>query len=93
MIKKRDVLGIFCFTLHGTLLSRVFFNCFMGFPDGSVGKESTCKAGDSSSIPGLGGFPGEGNGNPLQYSCLGNPMGRRGWWTLVHGVAKAVNTT
>ena len=60
---------------------------------GSAAKNLPAKAGDTSSIPGLGGFPGEGNGNPLQYSCLGNPMGRRVWWTVVHGAAKAVNTT
>ena len=50
--------------------------CFMGFPGGSDGKESACNAGDVGSIPGPGRSPGEGNGNPLQYSCLGNPMDR-----------------
>ena len=50
--------------------------CFMGFPGGSDGKESACNAGDVGSIPGPGRYPGEGNGNPLQYSCLGNPMDR-----------------
>ena len=48
----------------------------MGFPGGSDGKESACNAGDVGSIPGPGRYPGEGNGNPLQYSCLGNPMDR-----------------
>ena len=43
---------------------------------------------DTGSIPGLGRSPGEGNGNPLQYSFLENPMNRRGWWATVHGVAK-----
>ena len=47
-----------------------------GFPGGSDGKESSCKAGDRSLIPGLGRCPGEGNGCPLQYSCLENPMDR-----------------
>ena len=47
---------------------------FKGFPDGSDGKESTYNAGDLGSIPGLGRYPGEGNGNPLQYSFLENPM-------------------
>ena len=47
---------------------------FFGFPGGSAGKESTCNAGDLGSIPGLGRFPGEGNGNPLHYSCLKNPL-------------------
>ena len=54
-------------------------------------KESSCNAGDERDvglIPGLGRSPGEGNGNPLQYSCLGNPMDRGVWWATVHGVAK-----
>ena len=46
----------------------------------SGGKESACNAGDSDSIPGSGGCPGEGNSNPLQYSCLENPMYRGAWW-------------
>ena len=49
---------------------------FQDFPGGSVGKESACNPGDLVLIPGLGRSPGEGNGNPLQYSCLGNPMDR-----------------
>ena len=60
-----------------------------GFPGGSDGKESSCNEGDPGSIPGLGRFPGEGNGNPLQYSCLGNPMDRGAWRATVHGVAKS----
>ena len=55
------------------------------FPSGSGGKESACNAGE----PGLGGSPGEGNGNPLQYSCLENPMERGAWWAAVHEVAKS----
>ena len=51
----------------------------MGFPGGSVGKESACSAGDLGSIPGLGRSSGEGNGNPLQYSCLENPMEGGAW--------------
>ena len=51
----------------------------MDFPDGSDGKVSAFKAGDPGSIPGLGRFPGEGNGNPLQYPCLENPMDRGAW--------------
>ena len=50
-----------------------------GFPGGSEGKESAYSAGDLCSIPGLGRSPGEGNGNPLQYSCLKNPMDRGAW--------------
>ena len=60
----------------------------MGSPGGSDGKESACKAGDAGLIPGLGRSPGEGNGNPLQYSCLENPMDREAWCATVHGVAK-----
>ena len=59
------------------------------FPGGSVGKESVCNAGDPDSIPGLGRSPGEGNGNPLQYSCLENPMDRGAWQAIVHGVTKS----
>ena len=60
----------------------------MNFPHSSVGKESACNAGDLSSIPGLGRSPGEGNGNPLQYSCLENPMDRGAWWATFHGVSR-----
>ena len=60
-----------------------------GFPGGSEGKVSACNAGDLSLIPGSGRSPGEGNGNPLQYSCLENPMDRGAWQTTVHGVAKS----
>ena len=51
-------------------------------------KNPPANAGDVGSITGLGLSPGEGNGNPLQYSCLGHPMARGGWWATVHGVAK-----
>ena len=60
----------------------------VGFPDGSVGKESTCNAGIWGSIPGWGTPPGEGKGNPLHYSCLGNPTDRGAWWATVHGVTR-----
>ena len=53
--------------------------CVLGFPGGSKGKESTCKAGDLSLIPGSGRSPGEENGNPLQYSCLENPTDGGAW--------------
>ena len=58
------------------------------FPGGSDDKDSAHTAGDPGSIPGSGGSPEEGNGNPLQYSCLGNPTDRGAWWAPVHGVAK-----
>ena len=61
----------------------------MGFPGGSASKEFACNAGDPGLIPRLGRCPGEGNGNPLQYSCLENAMDRRAWWATVHGVAKS----
>ena len=61
----------------------------MGFPGGSDGKESACSEGDPGSIPGSGRSPGDGNGTPLQYSCLENPMDGGAWWTTVHGVAKS----
>ena len=61
----------------------------MGFPGGSEVKASACNAGDLGSIPGLGRSPGEGNGNPLQYSCLENPMDGAAWWATVHGVTKS----
>ena len=57
-----------------------------GFPCSSVGKESACHAGDLGSIPGLERSPGEGNGNPLQYSGLENPMDRGAWQATVHGI-------
>ena len=60
----------------------------MGLPSGSDGKESACNAGDTVLIPGLGRSPGEGNGNPLQYSCLENSMDRGAWQAVVHGVEK-----
>ena len=61
----------------------------MGFPGGSDSKEFACNAGDPRMIPGSGRYPGEGNGNLLQYSCLENPMDRGAWWTTVHVVAKS----
>ena len=64
----------------------------LGLPGSSVVKNWPANAGDTSeigSIPVLGRFPGEGNDNPLQYSCLGNPMDRRAWWATVHRVAKS----
>ena len=59
------------------------------FPGGSDGKASAYNAGDLGSIPGSGRSPGEGNGNPLQYSCLENPMDGGAWLATVHGVAKS----
>ena len=61
----------------------------VGFPEGSDGKESACNVGDAGSIPGLGKYPGGGNGNLLQYSCLENSMDRGDWRATVHGIAKS----
>ena len=60
-----------------------------GFPGGSEVKASAWNAGDPGLIPGSGRSPGEGNGNPLQYSCLENPMEEGAWWATVHGVTKS----
>ena len=65
----------------------------LGFPGGSEVKGSACIAGDLGSIPGLGRSPGEGNGKPLQYSCLENPMDGEAWWATVHGGRKESDTT
>ena len=60
----------------------------MGVPGGAVVRNLPASLGDTCSIPGSGGFPGEGNGNPLQCSCLENPMDRGAWGAMVHGLTK-----
>ena len=64
-------------------------NVWRDFPGGSNSKESTCNAGDPDLIPGSGRSPGEGHGNPLQYSCLENPKDRGAQWAKFHGVTKS----
>ena len=64
-----------------------------GFLGGSVVKNLPANAGDAGSIPGMGKSPGEGNGNPLQYSCLGNPIDREAWCATVQEVAKESDMT
>ena len=64
-----------------------------GFLGGSVVKNLPANAGDAGSIPGMGKSPGEGNGNPLQYSCLGNPIDREAWCATVQEVAKDSDMT
>ena len=65
------------------------YTSFQGFPGGAVVKNSPTKAGDVGSIPESERTPGEGNGNPLQYSCLENPMDGGAWWATVQGVTKS----
>ena len=80
------------------VLHELFLTCpfhSMGSPGGTVVKNPPASAGDTGvagSILGLGRSPGEGNGNPLQYSCLGNSMNRGAWWATVHGIANESNT-
>ena len=64
------------------------YGVYVGFPSGSVVKNPPTNTGETGSIPGSGRSPGEGNGNPLQYSCLKNPMDRGAWQVTLHGVAK-----
>ena len=72
----------------------MYFSLYVtGLPRWLSGKESTGQVGDARLIPGLGRSPGEGNGDPLQYSCLGNPMGRGAWQAAVHGITKESGTT
>ena len=87
-------LNIWKFTVHVLLKHGLenfehYFALYQGFPGGSEGKASASNAGDPGSIPGPGRSPGEVNGNPLQYSCLENPMDGEGWQATVHGVAKS----
>ena len=65
------------------------FKYYFGLPWWLRVKASACNVGDLGSIPGLGRYPGERNGNPLQYSCLENPMDGGAWWTTVHEVTKS----
>ena len=74
--------------LHWKSLALIGIREVTGFPDGSDSEESACNVGDLGSIPGLGRFLGEGYGNPLQYSCLENPMDRGAWWATVHKVSE-----
>ena len=68
-------------------------NTLYGLPRQHSGKEFAFKAGDAGSVPGSGRSPGEGHGNPLQYSCLQNSMNRGAWWATVHGITKEWDTT
>ena len=68
----------------------LIFYSIKGLPCSSDGQESACNAGDLSLIPGSGRSSGEGNSNPLQYSCLENPLDRGAWQAAVRGVAKSL---
>ena len=68
----------------------VGFDILLGFSGGSDGKESACDARDQGSITGSERSPGVRKGNPLQYSCLGNPMDKGAWWATVHRIAKEI---
>ena len=81
----------YIFTTYINLLY-IYYIC-VGFSGGSVVKDLPASAGDAGLIPGSGRLPGEGNGNPLQYSCLGNPMERGAWWVTVHRVSKESDAT
>ena len=70
-------------------LVSLFIRALIGFPSGSDGKESACNAGDLDSISGSERSPGEGNGYPLQYSCMEKSMNRGAWWAIAHGVSKS----
>ena len=65
----------------------------MGFPGGSVVENPPANAGDVGSFPGSGRSPREGNGNPLQYSCLENPTDKGAWWATVHGSKEELDMT
>ena len=78
---------VFCFLFLCCVIKCVL-GVILSFPCSSVGKESACSAGDLGSTPGLGRYPGEGNGDPLQYPCLENLMDRGAWWAAIHGVTK-----
>ena len=74
---------------EGSLGENGYMHTQMGFPGGSDGKESACNAGDPGVIPGPGRSPREGNGYPLQNSCLENPMDKVAWQATVHGVTRS----
>ena len=89
---KREIPG-YCLLkasrpLNWNLAISTYSRVRLGFLGGTDSKESVCNMGDQGSIPGSGRSPGEGNGNPLWYSCLKNPMDRGAWQATVHGVAK-----
>ena len=89
LLEKSDLFKVY--KLMGT--RELSGSTYKPFPGGSDGKESACNAGDLGLIPGWGRSPGEGNGYPLQYSCLENPIDRGAWQATVHGVTKETDMT
>ena len=81
---------MYIMVLYATVIS--LMKSQWGFPGGSDGKESACNAGDPASIPGSERSPGEGNGNPLQYSCLKNSMDIGAWQATAHGASESDTT-
>ena len=75
------------------MVYKLYVSVSKGLPWWLNGKESTCNAEDTGSISGSGSSPAEGKGNPLQFSCLENPIERGAWWVTVHGVTKEPDTT
>ena len=65
----------------------------LGFPSGSLVKNLPANAGNTGAIPGSGRYPEEGNGNPLHYFCLENPIDRGAWWATVHGITRESDPT
>ena len=93
---KRRIIAKLPYTNHSASSSlRVFAALIMGwsFPGGSAVKNSPAKCRRGGFIPWIRKIPGEGNGNPLQHSCLGNPMDGGAWWATVPGVTKESDTT
>ena len=92
MVKDREAWPA---AVHGVTMSQTQLSNWtttrthVGFPGGSDHNKSACKAGDPGSIPGLGKSPREGNGYPLQYSCLENFINRRAWQATIYGVTKS----
>ena len=75
--------------MEGNMKKNMYIYICTGFPGGSVVKNPSANAVDSGLIPQSGRSPGEGNGNPLQYSCLENPVDRGAWWAAVHSAAQS----
>ena len=90
MGSHQSILGFF---LLLTKIESFYLFISLSFPDGSVVKNLPANTGDTDWTAGLGKSPGVGNGNPLQYSCLGNPKDRGAWWATIHGVTKESDTT